>query len=153
MAVITHLEVDEDAVFPRVPSIWKGLAESVGTHTIVLFYDRYQDRQRLASCIESQGSFGSLEASLLCMSPANVKNKDNEKTRPKLPNSGIHSISLFSTPSRQWVFWLFYCSLAPPPKRVSMRRVRRGKINFERFSFLSSCEGGLREENAVVFFS
>ena len=66
MAVITHLEVDEDAVFPRVPSIWKGLAESVGTHTIVLFYDRYQDRQRLASCIESQGSFGSLEASLFC---------------------------------------------------------------------------------------
>lgn len=62
-----------------------------------------------------------------------------------------HTASAFSTPSRQWVFWLFYCSLAPPPKRVSMRR-RREKINFRRFSFLSSCEGGLREENAVVFF-
>ena len=80
------------------------------------------------------------------------KNKENEQTRPKLPTSGTHSLSIFFHLIQAVSLWSFHCSLAPPPKRVSMRRVRRDKINFWRFFFLSSFEGGLRERRLLQSF-
>lgn len=64
-------------------------------------------------------------------------------------DSSTHLCHSLSTLSMKWAFWPFYCSLELPPKKGSLKRTRKERIDFWKLSLVSAFEGSLQEENAA----